>query len=185
MNTHPAQGRSGDVCPFTSQAYRIDTIRLGVCGATNGDVTSVTRTMRYCLGEFAAIPCPPAMRHFRTVIVAFPNLAGSQGRNTLGKAQRRLIASCLLRGLMIGRFHPDSDDPGLWNADFRPLRSPLPLLAIRHVVEGDAAFAARHPLLVPVYLLKYPVGGLARLVAHYLFASKAKLSGLARQGGDN
>ncbi len=52
---------------------------------------------------------------------------------------------------MIGFMHATNDAPGLWNQDFRPLRAPLPVLAIRHLVEQDAPFAARHKLLlVPV-----------------------------------
>ncbi len=41
---------------------------------------------------------------------------------------------------MIGQFHPRCDNPGLWNTDFRPLRSPLPLLAIRRMVVFDLPF---------------------------------------------
>jgi len=31
-----------------------------------------------------------------------------------------------------------------------------PLLAVRHLVENDAAFAMKQPLLVPTYLVKFP-----------------------------
>jgi len=34
MSSHRDLGRSGDVCPFTAQASRLDTIRIGVCGST-------------------------------------------------------------------------------------------------------------------------------------------------------
>jgi hypothetical protein len=36
----------------------------------------------------------------------------------------------------------------------RARRSPIPLLAIRQVVENDAPFALRHPLLIPTYVWK-------------------------------
>jgi hypothetical protein len=41
---------------------------------------------------------------------------------------------------MLGEFHPFSPTPGLRNSHFRPLRSPVPLLAIRHIVESDVDF---------------------------------------------
>jgi hypothetical protein len=48
---------------------------------------------------------------------------------------------------MLGEFHPQSATPGLRNRYFCPLRSPIPLLAIRHMVESDVDFlmAANDP----------------------------------------
>jgi hypothetical protein len=66
---------------------------------------------------------------------------------------------------MLGRFDSFSNEPGLWRDDFRPLRSPIPILAVRELVENDAPFAMRHPLLIPFYLFRYPIAGAKRLVA--------------------
>lgn len=41
---------------------------------------------------------------------------------------------------MIGQFHPLSDEPGIYNPDFRPLRSPFPMIAIRKIVPEDHPF---------------------------------------------
>ena len=37
MAAHPDLGRTGAVCPFTRQAARLDTVRLGICEAGPGD----------------------------------------------------------------------------------------------------------------------------------------------------
>ena len=66
---------------------------------------------------------------------------------------------------MVGFFEPNSEDRGLINPDFRPLRAPIPLLAIRLLVENDAPFVLRNPLLAPIYLAKFPFKGSRRLVA--------------------
>jgi hypothetical protein len=166
MRPHAELGRSGDVCPFTAQALRLDTIRIGVCTAAGSDVASVRSAMRDCFEQFASMPCPQAMRHFRTIVVGFPRMDDAAGLESLRKAQRRLKIYCLLRGLMIGRFYAGSNDPGLWNPHFRPLRSPIPLLAIRQVVENDAPFAIRHPLLIPTYVWKYSLAAPKRLLAN-------------------
>jgi hypothetical protein len=60
---------------------------------------------------------------------------------------------------MFALFEPNSEGKGLLNPEFRPLRSPLPLLAIRMLVENDAPFVLRNPLLAPIYLLKFPLTG--------------------------
>lgn len=170
MRPHPDLGRSGDVCPFTTRAFRLDTIRIGVCRARSSDKASIKRCMRYCFRQFALMPCPPSLRHFRTIIVAFPELDGPMGLETLKRVQKRLNIYCLLRGLMLASFHAESNDPGLWSPGFRPLRSPIPLMVVRQLVKEDAPFAIRHPLLIPTYLWRY-----------FLEAPKRLLASLAKQ----
>ena len=169
MSAHPQLGRSGEVCPFTSRAYQLDTIRIGVSFATSRDGVTIKSCMRDCLRQFSSIACDDSARDFRTIIVGFPNLIDEDGVAALRAAQRRLTLPCLWDGLMIGRFHPRSEDEGLWNRDFRPMRAPIPLLAVRHLVRNDAPFALRHPALLASYLCRY-----ATAAPRYLLANFAK-----------
>jgi hypothetical protein len=167
MASHPELGRAGEVCPFTSRAYQLDTIRIGVSFASSKDSALVTRTMRECLRQFASIACDHTARQLRTVIVGFPNLGDADGVAALRAGQRRLTLRCLWDGLMIGRFHPDSEDEGLWNPNFRPMRAPIPLLAVRHLVRNDAPFALRHPALLASYLCRYSAAAPRQLLANF------------------
>jgi len=167
MRSHPQLGRPGEVCPFTSRAYQLDTIRIGVSFASSGDGALITQTMRESLRQFVAIACDDTAMQFRTVIVGFPNLTGEDGVAALRAAQRRLTLRCLWDGLMIGRFHPHSEDEGLWNRDFRPMRAPIPLLAVRHLVRNDAPFALRHPALLASYLCRYSAAAPRHLLANF------------------
>ena len=166
MATHPDLGRTGAVCPFTKQAAKIDTVRLGISQAAPQDEEKAFALIHDGFAELEKIPSKPAMRHFRTVIVGFPGCNSEDGVAMLKRVQRRLRFYSLRRGKMIGMMHATSEDPGLWNPDFRPLRSPLPVLAIRHMVEQDAPFAAKHPPLMVAYLLRFPLAGAKRLVAY-------------------
>lgn len=166
MREHPDLGRTGAVCPFTRQAARIDTARLAICGAGPDDEERAFALIRGSFGALDAIPCKPAMAHFRTVIIGFPNCTGERGVAMLQGIQKRHKFYSLSRGRMIGLMYEASDAPGLWNRDFRPLRAPLPVLAIRHMVEHDAPFAARHPLLLAPYLAKFRLAGAKRLIDH-------------------
>ena len=163
MSAHPELGRTGDVCPFTAQAARLDTIRLGSCNAT--DEAEIERVIRDCFRQFEAIPCKRTMRQFRTVIVGFPNCDNDEGRETLRRVHAKLKMFSVLRARMLGLFHDRTDAPGLWNPQFRPLRSPLPVLAIRQLVVQDTPFVFRHPLLLATYLRKFPIAGARRLIA--------------------
>jgi hypothetical protein len=165
MRPHAALGRAGDVCPFTAQAARLDAIRIGVSDADAGQAAQILKTMQSAIAAFENIPCARSMRHFRTVIVGFPHCADAEGLRVLKQTQNRLRPHSIFRGKMIGFFEPNSEDRGLINPDFRPLRAPVPLLAIRLLVENDAPFVLRNPLLAPIYLAKLPLQGARRLVA--------------------
>lgn len=167
MGGHADLGRSGAVCPFTRQAAKLDTVRLAVSPAGPEDEASAFALIRAGFAELEAIPAKAAMAHFRTVIIGFPACASEDGIAMLRRVQDRHKFYSLSRNRMIGLMHAQSDAPGLWNPDFRPLRSPYPVLAIRHMVEHDAPFAARHPLLLLPYLARFPLAGLKRLFAHW------------------
>jgi hypothetical protein len=56
---------------------------------------------------------------------------------------------------MIGQFYPGCEEPGIRNPVFRPLRSPLALLAIRYMVSSDFPFLAKKTEWIEEYLKKF------------------------------
>lgn len=166
MSAHAELGRTGAVCPFTRQAAKLDTARLAISDAGPAEEERAFALIHRSFAALDAIPAQATMRHFRTVIIGFPACAGPAGIAMLKRVQSRHRLRSLRRGRMIGLMHADSQAPGLWNPDFRPLRAPLPVLAIRHMVEHDAPFAARHPLLLLPYLTRFPLAGSKRLLSH-------------------
>lgn len=163
MRGHADLGRTGAVCPFTKQAAKIDSVRLAVSRAGADDEEEAFALIRRCFTELDEIPCKPGMEHFRTIIVGFPDCANDAGMAMLERVQKRNKFYSLSRFRMIGYMFAKNDAPGLWNPDFRPLRAPLPVLAIRYLVEQDAPFAARHPLLMVPFLAKFRFAGAKRL----------------------
>jgi hypothetical protein len=55
---------------------------------------------------------------------------------------------------MLGEFHMRNHSQGIHNHNFRPLRSPIPILAIRFMVEPDLPFL-NHPNDEPQLRIKY------------------------------
>lgn len=163
MRGHADLGRTGAVCPFTKQAAKIDTVRLAISRAGADDEEEAFALIRRSFTELDDIPCKPSMEHFRTIIVGFPECANDAGMAMLERIQRRHKFYSLSRFRMIGYMFAKNDAPGLWNPDFRPLRAPLPVLAIRYLVEQDAPFAARHKLLMVPFLIKFRLAGAKRL----------------------
>ena len=140
---HPQLGRSGPVCPFTPTALNLDTIWF----AQIDDATLELSRMGDLLGEFRehflqAEPRAGAEAINKAILIVFPNL-GSEAAAIIDDVQHALKPRFVEAGLMLGEFHAANQSPGLRNPDFRPLRSPVPMLAIRHIVETDLPFLRR------------------------------------------
>jgi hypothetical protein len=161
MRPHPDLGRTGAVCPYTATSAKVDLALVGASSAQGED--EIYEEMREAVVAFDAIECAPALKAFRCVLVGFPDCEREAGCATLKRVQNRLRPESTRRAKMIGLFEPQAEDRGLINPAFRPLRSPLPLLAIRSLVEGDAPFVIRNPRLAPIYLWSFPRSGLGRL----------------------
>jgi hypothetical protein len=168
MSDHSELGREGNVCPFTSLGARIDTLRFGVSDAKTGDYDRIRGELMSAFRQFDQIPHPVKMGIYRAILIAFPGCANDEGVKTLARAQKSMRLTSFLRARMIGVFYADAPEPGLWNKDFRPLRAPVPLIAIRSLVAADAAFVLRHPLLTPSYLYNFPLAGPRRLAEQAL-----------------
>lgn len=168
MSTHPELGRTGDVCPFTARGARLDTLRFGVSGAGPGDFHRAAAEMFATFEQFDAIDHPDRQGVFRAILVAFPQCDSAEGRQMLLDVQKHLRPHSLRQARMMGLFHTETEAEGLWNPGFRPLRSPVPILALRALVEQDSIFVLRHPLLAPTYLMKFKLAGGRRIVNHLI-----------------
>lgn len=163
MQPHPGVGRSGHVCPYLAPATRQNLARFTVSDLKPGETARLRRLLLEAVRLFRAIPCPPQKAMFRTVVIAFPAHAGPEGIAELETLQQSIRFKAAWHGLMIGLFEPDSPQPGIANRAFQSFRSPVAVLAVRTVVEGDAPFILRNPLMIPVYLARFGATGRRRL----------------------
>jgi hypothetical protein len=140
-------GRGGNVCPFVPESMMRGSLKFAV--------------IRFKAVGMAIIPeieeIVPAFRErfladekalgkidiFGSWVLIFPDVASDEAVDVIDVPQRKMKPSFVKEGLMLGEFHPISRSPGLRNAAFRPLRSPIPLLVIRHMVESDIDFLCR------------------------------------------
>jgi hypothetical protein len=144
---HPDLGRTGPVCPYVSTSLRRRLFYLTVC---SGGAELYTGSGRERLRDVIATyrdwftdldPSDGVSAQFKTILILFPDVSAADAPDVIDRTQAALKPSFVEQGLMIGQFHqlPPAEG-GLWNADFRPLRSPVPLLAIRHMVPSDLPF---------------------------------------------
>lgn len=139
---HPDLGRSGPVCPFTPMALSLDTIWMAEVEDATLDLKRVGELLSEYRRRFFAAEPRDAGSINKAVLVVFPNL-GANAPAIIDEVQYALKPEFVESGLMLGEFHATNRSPGLRNPAFFPLRSPVPMLAIRHIVETDLPFLRR------------------------------------------
>ena len=154
---HPELGRSGPVCPFARPALTRGTIFYTVCPGADLDADAVESVARSYRDWFLELePVSGREAQYKSINMIFPDLPASALGPVIEGVQERLKLLYAREGIMIGEFHPGPPNKGgLWNDDWRPLRSPLPLLGIRHMVPTDLPFLRGERELMETYLAAF------------------------------
>ena len=154
---HPELGRPGPVCPFVPSALRSQLVYVAVQPGVPGDAEAVAGAVLGYRDWFAELePSTGPQAELKTILILFPDLPAAAMPELIDRTQSALKPAFVPNGLMIGEFHPTPpEQPGLWNPDFRPLRSPVPLLAIRQMVPSDLPFLADDREYLTAYLRQF------------------------------
>ncbi|BCL16488.1 DUF6875 domain-containing protein [Micromonospora sagamiensis] len=137
---HPELGRTGSVCPYTAPALRRDLLYLAeLPGVT--DVPGISAAVGALRDRYqrTVATLPDDEAELLTYLLVLPDVDRTDP-GPLDALQARVKDEFVTEGLMVGQFHPYCPNPGLWNEDFRPLRSPVPLLAVRRMLVFDLPF---------------------------------------------
>jgi hypothetical protein len=152
---HPDLGRDGPVCPFTKTSMEKTLYFLTIIPPETPMSEIGTIAERYTdWYRTLATGINDRDRTFLTMLIVLPGVDVGDS-SSLDHLQQSLKDRCVRDGLMIGQFHPACDQPGLWNEDFRPLRSPIPLLAIRTMVQYDLPFLLGSGVHLEAYLSRF------------------------------
>jgi hypothetical protein len=179
---HAELGRTGPVCPFTPPALRRNLFFLTVMRGAELRLDDVEEVVRLYRDWFLELPpTDPRQAQYKTINIIFPDLPQTAWKTLIEATQERLKAEYVPLGIMIGEFHPGPPDKAaLWNPDFRPLRCPLPMLVIRHMVPTDFVFLRDRPDFMSAYLRLQ--GGRVPPVIAAEVREAAALHGLALDG---
>ncbi|MEV7775639.1 DUF6875 domain-containing protein [Kitasatospora sp. NPDC086791] len=153
---HPDLGRSGPVCPYTQPSLRRGLFHIAVADGDDGsgDLPALVGELRSRYDELLAALAEESDRELLTVLLVLPDLDHTDS-TALDEAQRKAKDEFVEQGLMIGQFHPVCEEPGLWNRTFRPLRAPVPLLAVRKLLVFDLPFLTGDETHLNHYLARF------------------------------
>lgn len=150
---HPDLGRKGPVCPFVQTSMEQGLFLMAICRYSPLSIEKASSILMKYRDWFLEItPRSGSEAQYKSILVLFPVESAEDIWNIIDATQAKLKPEYVSRGLMIGEFHPGPPRrPGLWNPDFRPLFSPIPMLAIRHMVPTDFPFLKDDPRFVAAY----------------------------------
>lgn len=155
---NPELGRAGPVCPFTPMALELDTIWMTEVRESTPDPSAIQDIIEQCRKVFMETePREGPLAINKVIMVVFSGMSEADAP-WIDAMQARLKPGFVDVGLMLGEFHARNETPGLRNEAFRPLRSPIPMLVIRHMVESDLPFLKRivdRPDIRASYLRSY------------------------------
>jgi hypothetical protein len=144
VRPHPELGRQGTVCPFAQAALDCDTMRISVVRLTDGNKQMQIRdAVKYHLATFISADSPSDEQMLHATLILFPDVSSEEAPDLIDRTKEELKHSFVQQGLMLGEFHGRNESQGLHNPNFRPLRSPIPMLAIRRMVSSDFIFLNR------------------------------------------
>lgn len=150
---HHELGRGGPVCPFVGPSIERGRFQLAVWPGEPQDIDEVAAVLSAYRELFQdQVARNPEKAQYATILVLFPDIPRVRAGELIDGAQEALKADFVASGLMIGEFHDGPPDKaGLWNPGFRPLRSPWPMLVIRHMVPTDLLFLESDEALAREY----------------------------------
>lgn len=149
---HRELGRGGNVCPYTAPALKRYTLWFTAITEENPSEETILEALQIYRDWFLELePTDVNRAIFKSIIIAFPTINAEKAPEYIDAVQAALKSDFVRNGLMIGQFHEGCPEPGLHNADFRPLQSPIPLLAIRNMVRTDIPFLAHDEELMEAY----------------------------------
>jgi prolyl-tRNA editing enzyme YbaK/EbsC (Cys-tRNA(Pro) deacylase) len=154
---HPELGREGPVCPYARSSIRKRLFFLTVRPGADLEPEDVEAHIKGLRDRFLEIePKTGNDSIFKTILCLFPDVALEDTPRLIDAIQEKLRPEYVRHGLMVGEFHSrPPEKAGLWNDEFRPLNSPVPMLVIRHMVPTDIAFLAEERNLVAGYLERF------------------------------
>lgn len=157
MRPNAEIGRSGPVCPFVPKAVQENSIYMTIINADAFQKIEFYKKILNYLEWFILLE--PASSHksiFRSIIMVIdiPNINLEE---TIEHTIEDLKLHFIEKKLMLGEFHSGPPkNGGIRNPHFKPLKSPIPLLVMREMVETDIEFLKTNPIHMAHYKHFFP-----------------------------
>jgi hypothetical protein len=142
IKPHKDLGRAGPVCPFVPGALERKTLWLAPEQIADRDVPDVVELISGYQRLFLdAPPTDGDDANYKVIVVVFTDLSADRAQGVFDDVQEHLaVPSYAEVGIVFGPFYEGHEGTAIYNSSFRPFKSPVPFLFVRHGVISDWKF---------------------------------------------
>jgi hypothetical protein len=139
---HKDLGRGGPVCPFVPEALERKALWLASEHIAGRSVADVVQLMNGYKRQFLHTqPIDGDGASYKVIVVVFTDLSSDRAKGLFDDVLKQLaVPSYVEDGILFGPFYENNKGTAIYNSDFRPFQSPVPLLFVRHGVVSDWKF---------------------------------------------
>jgi hypothetical protein len=142
VRPHKDLGRAGPVCPFVPGALERRTLWLAPEQIADQSASAVVELMSSYTRRFLDTqPTDGDDAKYKVIVVVFTDLPADRAQGVFDDVLQQLaVSSYAEHGILFGPFHERFEGTAIYNSNFRPFRSPVPFLFVRHGVISDWKF---------------------------------------------
>jgi hypothetical protein len=142
VKPHKDLGRVGTVCPFVPGSLERKTLWLAPEQIADRDVPEVVELMSgYKRLLLDTRPTEGDDVIYNVIVVVFTDLSSDRAQGVVDDVLEHLaVPSYVEDGILFGPYYEGNKGTAIYNASFRPFRSPVPFLFVRHGVTSDWKF---------------------------------------------
>ena len=142
VKPHKDLGRPGPVCPFVPGALERKTFWLAPERIGALDVPAVVELVDGYRESFLDVrPVGGDEAKYKVIVVVFTDLPPDRAPGVFdGVLEQLAVAAYAEDGIVFGPFYEGHHGTAIYNSNFRPFRSPVPFLFVRHGVISDWKF---------------------------------------------
>jgi hypothetical protein len=142
VKPHKDLGRGGTVCPFVPGSLERKTLWLAPEQIADRDGPEVVELMNgYRRLLLDTRPTDGDDVIYNVIVVVFPDLPADRAQGVFDDVLEQLaVPSYMEDGILFGPYYEGHEGTAIYNSSFRPFRSPVPFLFVRHGVTGDWKF---------------------------------------------
>ena len=130
------------MCPFVPGALERKTLWLAPEQITDRDVPAVVELINGYQRLFLdAQSTDGDDANYKVIVVVFTALSADRAQGVFDDVLKHLaVPSYVEHGIVFGPFYGGQEGTAIYNSSFRPFRSPVPFLFVRHGVISDWKF---------------------------------------------
>ena len=156
VKPHKDLGRAGPVCPFVPGALERKTLWLAPEQIADRDVPDVVELMSGYQRLFLDAQPTDGDDANKVIVVVFTDLSADRAQGLFDDVLQHLaVPSYVEDGIVFGPFYEGHEGTAIYNSSFRPFRSPVPFLFVRHGVVSDWKFFLDNEALLDLWARRF------------------------------